>query len=86
MDRGDGNTMNRNECMWEACLPVGGKKTGRFHMVPPADPVVQGSQELDFWVNLFGLSPHRAFPPRLAKTAPRVCLAEIPMGIWGSAE
>lgn len=23
-------------------------RKGRFHMVPPADPVVQGSQELDF--------------------------------------
>lgn len=48
MNRGDWDTMNRNECFWEGCLPIGGKETGRFHVVPPADPVVQGSQELDF--------------------------------------
>lgn len=48
MDRRDWDTMNSNGCFWEGCLPMGGKKTGRFHTVPPADPVVQGSQALDF--------------------------------------
>lgn len=64
---------------------MGVEITDWFQVVPPADPVVQGSQELDFWQEpLQAMNPHGASPPRLTRTALHLCLAGIAMRIWST--